>query len=71
VLEKFLDDDKDMHDLNLTANAEREREREAMDLDRPLMHPSMTGPGLGGMGGEGGGGASAQAVSRGVRLVAE
>ncbi|KAL6754027.1 Mg2+ transporter protein [Haematococcus lacustris] len=38
VVEKFLDDDEDMHDLNLTANLERERERQvsALDLDLPL-----------------------------------
>lgn len=31
---QFLDDDEDMHDLNLTANAEREREKAELDLDR-------------------------------------
>jgi len=35
VLEKFLDDDEDMHDLNLTANQERESLRKEMDLDAP------------------------------------
>ncbi len=46
LLEKFLDDDSDMHDMNLTARQQDLLDRQTSLIRNSLMRTSLTGTGL-------------------------